>query len=187
MPMVGWKPTVPPGYVITHRLRYLALYPFWKLRFKHFGAHSFIDPGVTILKPGHLSVGRHARIFHRCFIANLEGEVQIGDYSHLGVDVYINATRGLVRIGNHVAIAPKTHIYSYSNHYEPGKLVVECYKIADVVIEDDVGIGAGVVIVPGIIIHTGAFIGAGSVVTRDVAAYTIVAGVPARPLKKRLR
>lgn len=49
----------------------------------------------------------------------------------------------------------------------------------------DVWIGHGAVIMPGVAIGNGAVIGANAVVTRDVAAYTIVAGVPAKPLRRR--
>ncbi len=52
-------------------------------------------------------------------------------------------------------------------------------------IGNDVWIGAGAVITRGVHVGDGAVIGAGSVVTRDVEPYTVVAGVPARPLKKR--
>ena len=54
-----------------------------------------------------------------------------------------------------------------------------------VTIGHDVWIGHGAVILPGVTIGNGAVIGANAVVTRDVAAYRIVAGVPARPLKAR--
>lgn len=54
-----------------------------------------------------------------------------------------------------------------------------------VVIGHDVWIGHGAVVMPGVGIGNGAVIGANAVVTRDVPAYTIVAGVPARPLRRR--
>jgi acetyltransferase-like isoleucine patch superfamily enzyme len=124
--------------------------PWWKLRFKHFGGHSFIHRGVVITAPESVSIGDHATVYHRCFIGvGAEGEVSLGNYSHLGVDVYLNATQGCIRIGNHVAVGPKSGIYSYSNYYQPGKFITECYKVADVTIEDDALVGAGVVIPPG--------------------------------------
>jgi hypothetical protein len=55
-----------------------------------------------------------------------------------------------------------------------------------VVVEDDCWLGINVVVMPGVTIGKGAVVGANSVVTRDVAPYTIVAGVPAKMLKKRL-
>jgi len=54
-----------------------------------------------------------------------------------------------------------------------------------VIIEDDVWIGARVIILAGVTIGTGAVIGAGSVVTRDVLPFTIVGGVPAKLIRER--
>jgi len=115
----------------------------------------------------------------------VEGGVSLGDYGHLGVDVYLNASEGCIRIGNYFAIGPKSQIYSCSNEYQPGKLIIECHKVADVTIEDDVWIGAGVVILPGVTISKGAVVGANAVVTKNVAPYTIVAGVPAKEIGRR--
>ena len=52
-------------------------------------------------------------------------------------------------------------------------------------IEDDVWIGARVVILPGVTVHTGAVIGAGAVVGKDVPPYAVVVGVPARVIRYR--
>ena len=54
-----------------------------------------------------------------------------------------------------------------------------------VIIENDVWIGANVIILPGVTIHEGSIIAAGAVVTKDVECYTIVAGNPAKVIKKR--
>ena len=51
-------------------------------------------------------------------------------------------------------------------------------------IEDDAWIGAGAIILPGVTIHKGAIVGAGSVVTKDVPPYSIVAGNPARVIRQ---
>jgi acetyltransferase-like isoleucine patch superfamily enzyme len=51
-------------------------------------------------------------------------------------------------------------------------------------IEDDAWIGTGAIILPNVTIGTMSIVGAGAVVTRDVPPYTVVGGVPARPLKK---
>ena len=76
----------------------------------------------------------------------------------MGVRCYLNASAGKIVIGRGVAIAPYTQIYSCSHHPVPGKPVMDGFKVADVVIEDDVLIGGGSIIVPGIHIGQGAVV-----------------------------
>jgi acetyltransferase-like isoleucine patch superfamily enzyme len=59
------------------------------------------------------------------------------------------------------------------------------YTNAPIVIEDDVWVGFQAVILPGVTIGHGSIVGAGAVVTKDVEPYTVVVGIPARPLKRR--
>ena len=54
---------------------------------------------------------------------------------------------------------------------------------APIVVEEDAWIGSSVTVLPGVTIGRGAIVGAGSVVTKDVAPYTIVVGVPAKPIR----
>ena len=58
--------------------------------------------------------------------------------------------------------------------------------IEPVIIEDDVWLGRNVVIMPGVHIAKGAIVGAGAVVTKDVPAYAVVGGVPAKIIQSRI-
>lgn len=107
-----------------------------------------------------------------------------------------------VRIGevNHPLKFITTHPLLYTTEYEimapiegvPGFLdesdVIDVYKEGvngQIIIENDVWIGAHAIILPNVTIHNGAVIGAGAVVTKDVPPYAIVVGVPARVIKYR--
>jgi len=121
-----------------------------------------------------------------------EPDVYIGDGSHLsvGVDCQINEhvfLQGGV-IGNNVMIAPYAAILSSSHGIELNgvPMVKQPAKINDfVIIEDDVWIGRNAVVLPGITIHTGAVVGAGAVVTKDVPENAIVGGSPAKIIRFR--
>jgi acetyltransferase-like isoleucine patch superfamily enzyme len=83
-----------------------------------------------------------------------------------------------VMIGSHSAITSETHDYT-------SEVMCKTHLQKKVVIEDNVWIGTHSVIMPGVTIGKGAVIGAGSVVTKDVAPKAIMVGVPARLLKNR--
>lgn len=100
--------------------------------------------------------------------------------------VFIDGFGG-VEIGNNVRIAHRSTILSSDHTY--ARRDIPIYKQAILasrtVIEDDVWIGANVVIMPGVHIAKGAIVAAGSVVTKDVSSYSIVGGVPAKVISMR--
>ncbi|MHA1277364.1 MAG: acyltransferase [Candidatus Helarchaeota archaeon] len=111
-------------------------------------------------------IGKDTKIHSFCYI---EGDVIIGDNCNLRPYVYICDG---VRIGNNVFIGMGT-IFTNDKH-PPSD------NIEETMVEDDVSIGAGAIILPGLTIGKGSVIGAGAVVTRDVKPNTIVYGNPAR-------
>jgi len=111
----------------------------------------------------------------------------------IGNDVYIGEgfivsdilsfNTELLEIGDRVSISPRVTIVVASS---PNNSILTKYvetKIAKVTINDDAWIGTGAIILPGITIGTGAIIGAGSVVTKDVPAWTVAFGVPCKAIK----
>lgn len=96
-----------------------------------------------------------------------------------------------ITIGNKVMFGPQTMIIGGThNTAQLGKFMFDVHeKLPEndqpVTIEDDVWIGARAIILRGVTIRTGAIVAAGAVVTKDVPAYAIVAGIPARILKYR--
>ncbi|MFD5299387.1 sugar O-acetyltransferase [Streptomyces mutabilis] len=105
-----------------------------------------------------------------------------------GENVFVNQNctfmdKGGIRIGNGVMIAPKVSLIT-GGHPLPLAERREYLSFAPIVIENDVWIGTAAVITQGVTIGAGAVVAAGAVVTRDVPAGAVVAGVPARVIKK---
>ncbi|MEV6882966.1 sugar O-acetyltransferase [Streptomyces sp. NPDC051135] len=91
--------------------------------------------------------------------------------------------KGGIRIGNGVMMAPKVSLIT-GGHPLPLAERREHLSFAPIVIEDDVWIGTAAVITQGVTLGAGSVIAAGAVVTHDVPAGTMVAGVPARVIKR---
>lgn len=121
--------------------------------------------------------------------------IEIGEHVYIGKDVHVEAN---LTIGNFVLIANRVGILGRIDHDfrrigfpvryapwigQPGFDEIE--RRQRVIIQDDVWIGFGATLLTGVCIGRGAVVAAGSVVTKDVAAYSIVGGVPAKKLGDR--
>ncbi len=130
-------------------------------------------------------VGRRVTFYPRIKI-NPAKNIKIGDDVDLAWGVLIT-TGGGVEIGDRTLVGYNTQIFS-ANHVIPpnkGKIFGSGHNKKKVVIQNDVWIGAGSIILPGVTISEGAVVAAGSIVTKDVAPFTIVGGNPAKLIKNR--
>lgn len=130
-------------------------------------------------------IGRRPVFYHGVWISPGKN-LTVGDDVDFALGVIVS-TAGGVDIGDRVLIGYNTCILS-TNHKIPeskGKIFLSGHSKAEVKIENDVWIGAGCIILPGVTIGEGAVIGAGSVVTKNVEPFTIVGGVPAQKIKER--
>lgn len=108
---------------------------------------------------------------------------KVGKFSNIAAAVRINAT-------NHPTWRPTLHHFTYraSDYWDDASHETEFFewrRSNAVTVGHDSWLGHGSTVLPGVTIGDGAAIGSGAVVTKDVAPYTIVAGVPAKPLRER--
>ncbi len=139
-----------------------------------------------ILFGNNVAVGKYAVIECTGVIRNLGESLKIGNNSNIG-DFSFIAVRGPIDIGDNVLIGPRVSMHSENHIYEDPDVPIKDQGESriGITVEDDVWIGAGVVILDGVRIGKGAVVAAGSVVTRNVDAYTVVGGVPASVIKPR--
>lgn len=109
--------------------------------------------------------------------------IKIGPNCIIGNDCFLDGRRGIT-LEKNVNIGGWVHLYT-SQHDMDDPWFGE--KGGPIVIEEYVSIGSRATILPGVTIGKGAVVAAGAVVTKNVAPYTIVGGVPAKPIKKRTR
>lgn len=113
--------------------------------------------------------------------------VKIGKHVYIGPRVFIDgAYPHLVSIEDYVSIGMNTMIFTHSNPTCSLKLKKEIYprQVAPTMIKQGAWITPGCIILAGVTIGENAVIGAGSVVTRDVEPFTVVAGNPAKMIKR---
>lgn len=114
--------------------------------------------------------------------------LEIGSNSGIGPrSCLMNVPGGELIIGDDVMMSPEVLVLTFNHNHANVDIPMDRqgFTYAKVVIEDDVWIGARVIILPGVTIGKGSIVGAGAVVTKDVPPYSIVGGVPAKVLKSR--
>lgn len=157
----------------------------------HLGDHVFIDDRVVIFQGtqgGSVQIGDRVHIYRDTYIETGQGgSLKIGANTHIQPRCQISAYKASIEIGSGVQIAPNCAFYPYQHSVAAGVPIIEqpLHSKGGIVIEDDVWLGYGVVVLDGVRIEKGAVIGAGAVVTRSIPAGAICAGVPARVVKMR--
>ena len=164
--------------------------PRWFIRllaplYQHRGKHSVIHRSARMDTPPYrvFSLGDYSVIESFACINNAVGDVIIGDHTRVGLH---NTIIGPVEIGSHVNLAQGITVTALNHNFSDANKRIDEQGVSTspVTIEDDVWIGANAVILPGVTIGEHCVVAAGAVVTKDVPPHSLVAGVPAKVIKK---
>ena len=164
--------------------------PRWFIRllaplYQHRGRHSVIHHSARMDTPPYrkFSLGDYSVIESFASINNAVGDVMIGDHTRVGLH---NTIIGPVIIGNHVNLAQGITVTALNHNFEDSDKRIDEQGVSTsaVIIEDDIWVGANAVILPGVTIGRHSVVAAGAVVTKDVPPHSLVAGVPAKIIKK---
>lgn len=151
------------------------------------------------------SIGGDREIGERCYVAGsaavFPDRLRLGDDSYIAAHAYVTGdvttgsdctlnpftvVRGRVTLGNGVRIGAHTSLLGFNHSMAPDRPVFrQPHTSEGITVGDDVWIGSHVVVVDGVTIGDHCVIGAGAVVTKDLPAWTVAAGNPARPLRDR--
>jgi acetyltransferase-like isoleucine patch superfamily enzyme len=145
------------------------------------------DPGCRIVAGPGSSVRAGTMLLAKCD-AGVPSHIIIGRRTAINECNNIRAAGGDIRIGSYCQIAQFCTLVATNHTTETTHYILDApldLSKASITVEDDVWIGANSIILPGVTIGRGAVIGAGSVVTKDVAPYAICAGNPARVVRMR--
>lgn len=128
------------------------------------------------------SIGKRSVVESFSCINNAVGDVVIGDYTRIGLHCTVI---GPVTIGNHVNLAQGITVSALNHIFEDTRLRIDEQGVntSEIIIDDDVWIGANAVITAGVHIGRHSVVAAGAVVTKDVPEYSVVGGVPAKVIR----
>jgi acetyltransferase-like isoleucine patch superfamily enzyme len=163
----------------------------WHPRKMWIGDRVAVDEGCQLdargCAPGEFRIGDGALISRGCILSGKDGSLSIGPRANIGAGcVMYSFTR--IEIGADTMLAANCYVGG-GGYVVRGRtdipMSAQPRKRLGVVIEDDCWLGAGVTVIDGVRVGRGSVIGAGAVVTHDVAPYSIMAGVPARRIGSR--
>jgi galactoside O-acetyltransferase len=160
-----------------------------EIGFLNLGDNVLISRKCSIYSPGKISVGSNVRIDDFCI---LSGNIHIGNYVHIASYVALYGGNEGIEIEDFVGVSARSIVYSVTDDYSGNYLTnptipMEFKSIQDekVVLKKHSLIGAGSIVLPGVIVEEGCSFGAMSLINKSTEPWGIYVGAPSKRLKDR--
>lgn len=157
------------------------------MRGARIGTKTGVGPRCIVDRPWCVELGDRVLVEADVYLKVVAdaASLKLGNHVFVGRGVEFDVMSS-VSVGSHSLIAPRCFITDHVHGIRPDlRIDQQPCEAKMVVIGADVWLGTGTVVLPGVTIGDGAVVGANSVVTADVAPYTVVAGAPARFIRSR--
>ena len=152
------------------------------LKRRVYARRPFHGNAYEMLRQDRLRIGRYTFLESGITVQSASGRIEIGQRAYLSRGVTVGAI-GLVEIGDFSLIGPGCYITDADHRFSNETVPVSDQGMSSkgpTVIEDNVWLGANVVVTSGVRVGRRSVIGANSVVTRDIPAFSVAAGIPAK-------
>lgn len=154
-------------FSLTEKIRYKALLEYKTKYINRYGSSvKWIGPDTQIRNVQNINIGENTYVNSGMLIAGKNSKIHIGNNCLISFNVHI-----------------RTDMHNYKKRSE--LILDQGHSEKDIIIEDDVWVGYGAQIMPGVVIGKGAVIASGSIVTKDVPEYAVVAGIPGKIISYR--
>jgi len=147
----------------------------------------FLNGGKVVLGSD-LEFKDNVEFGRNAFITAIGGKIFVGENTKFNQDVILNADiGGQIFIGRNCLIGPRCVFRTANHNFKNLSVLIrdQGHNFKDIIIGENVWLGAGVIVLGGVRIGAGAIVGAGAVVTKDLDPNSVSAGVPARTIRFR--
>ncbi|MBN3966970.1 acyltransferase [Pseudomonas gregormendelii] len=172
-------------------MAFLTREQIFEMGFIHVGENVKLSDKASYYNCANITIGNNVRIDDFCVISAGTGGIVIGSYIHIAVYSLLTGA-GKITLNDFSGLSSRVSIYSSSDDYSGASMTnptvpdeFTCVKSADISVGRHVIVGAGSIVLPGVIIEEGVAVGALSLVSKNCLAFGIYSGVPVKRIKER--
>lgn len=158
-----------------------------------FGENVFISDDVIFQNPQNIIIGNDVRIDTQCIlIAGKDNKIIIGNNIHISAGCYFYGNSGDIILQNFTTVSGRCSLYTANDDYTDGYMTNPMVDIkyrkltkGNIILKKYAIVGCSSIILPNVVLEHGTSVGANSLVTKSTDSFDLIAGIPAKFIKKR--